>query len=129
MRVELIPVVLGLLVALLGGLLVADARLPDTASYVSERRRRVRAERSRGGEMLVGGGTLCMAAALLGRDAWRYGAIAVLLGAVLIVAGAVMNFRYLRELFAFRGPARRQAEGEGPPAGSPERPRGRMRIR
>lgn len=130
MRVELIPLVLGVLVGIVGVLLIADARLPDVAPYVSERRRRVRAERSRGGETLVGVGTLCMAAALIGRDAWRYGAIAVILGAVLIVVGAIMNFRYLREIFSFRGPARRQPEGEGPPAGSPEPPpQRRARIR
>jgi hypothetical protein len=129
MRVELIPVLLGILVGIVGLLLVADARLPDRAAYVSERRRRVRAERSRGGELLVGAGTLCMAAALIGRDMWRYGAIAVIAGTLLLLVGAVMNFRYLRELFSFRGAARRLPEGEGPPAGAPERPKGRMRIR
>ena len=129
MRVELIPVVLGVLVGIVGLLLIADARLPDRQAYVSERRRRVRAERSRAGEMLVGTGTLCMAAALIGRDGWRYAAVAVIVGTVLLLAGAVMNFRYLRELFSFRGPSRRLPEGEGPPAGAPEPPKGRIRIR
>ena len=129
MRVELIPVIFGILVGIFGLLLIADARLPDRASYVSERRRRVRAERSRGGELLVGAGTMCMAAALIGRDAWRYGAISVIVGAILILVGAVMNFRYLRELFSFRGPSRRLPEGEGPPAGAPQPPRGKLRIR
>jgi len=129
MRVELLPLIVGIIVGIVGVLLVADARLPDRAVHVSERRRRVRAERSRGGELLVGAGTMCMAAALIGRDGWRYGALAVIAGALLIVVGAVMNFRYLRELFAFRGASRRLPEGEGPPADAPQPPRGRMRIR
>ena len=129
MRVELLPLIFGIVVGIVGALLIADARLPDRSAPVSERRRRVRAERSRGGELLVGAGTMCMAAALIGRDGWRYGALAVIAGAVLILIGAVMNFRYLRELFSFRGASRRLPEGEGPPAGSPETPRGRLRIR
>ena len=77
--------------------------------------------------MLVGTGLVCMAAALIGRDMWRYGAIAVIAGTLLLVVGAAMNIRYLGELFSFRGPSRRLPEGEGPPAGSPDRPRGRIR--
>ena len=129
MRVELIPVLFGLLVALVGVLLVADARLPDSAGYQRERRRRVRTERSRAGEALVGVGTICMAAALIGRDAWRYGALAAIAGAVLIGAGAVMNFRYLRELFSFRGPARRAPDGEERPAPEVDPAKRRDRIR
>jgi hypothetical protein len=129
MRVELIPVLFGIIVGLAGLLLVADARLPDRSMHVSERRRRVRAERSRGGELLVGAGLLCMSAALIGRDHWRYGALVVIAGTLMLLVGAVMNFQYLRELFSFRGAARRLPEGEGPPAGAPERPKGRHRIR
>ena len=113
MQAEYIPVVLGVLVGALGLALLADARLPDRADGVtSERRRRVRAERSRLGEAIVGAGTLCMAAALIGRDAWDYGNVVVILGAVLLGVGAALNWRYLRELFLFRGPARRAVEEE-----------------
>ena len=128
MRAELIPVLLGVLVALVGAAFLADARLPDSPRSGSERRRRVRAERSRRGEAIVGVGVLCMAGALIGRDGWRYGALAVMLGTALVIAGGVMNRRYLREVFAFRGPARRVEEGEAPPT-APADPRRRMRIR
>ena len=49
-----------------------------------------------------------------------------ILGAILLVAGAVLNRRYLRELFAFRGPARRRPEGE---AQTGEHSKERLRIR
>ena len=122
MRAELIPVILGVLVGLVGLALLADARLPEGAGVLRERRRRARAERSRAGEAMVGVGTLCLAAALIGRDAWRYGTVAVLLGALLLVAGAVMNWRYLRETISFRGPARRTSEGEAVPSVPPASP-------
>ena len=127
MRAELIPVILGVLVALVAVALLADARLPDSPRHGSERRRRARAERSRRGEAIVGVGVLCLAAALIGRDGWRYGTLSVMLGTVLLVTGGVMNRRYLRELFTFRGPARRVEEGETPPTASPD-PSRRMRI-
>jgi hypothetical protein len=114
MRLELIPVILGLVVALVGVGLLADAWLADTALVPRERRRRVRAERHRGGEAVVGVGTLCMAAALIGRDSWRFGNLAVLTGAALLLTGAFLNRRYLRELLTFRGPARRSDAPERP---------------
>jgi len=128
MRVELIPVIFGVLVGLVGLALLADARLPDSPRLTGERRRRARAERDRRGEAILGAGVLCMAAALIGRDGWRYGALAVILGSVLLAAGAIMNRRYLRELFAFRGPARRVEEGETPPTAPTDSTR-RMRLR
>jgi len=54
---------------------------------------------------------LCMAAALIGRDTWRWGTISVLAGASLLVIGAIMNRAYLKEVLLFRGAARR-GEGE-----------------
>jgi len=114
MWLELIPVILGIVVALVGVGLVADAWLADTALVPRERRRRVRAERHRGGEALLGVGTVCMAAALIGRDSWRFGNLAVLTGAVLLPTGAFLNRRYLRELLIFRGPARRSGQPERP---------------
>ena len=112
MRLEHVPLILGVLIGILGVAVVADAWIPDDAFVSSERRRRQRAERHRIGEALVGIGTLCLAAALIGRDTWRYGTLSVLIGAILLVIGVGLNHRFLRELLFFRGPARRAREGE-----------------
>jgi phosphatidylglycerophosphate synthase len=131
MRFEQVPLLLGGFVGLIGLLLVADALLPERARlYARERRRRVRTERHRVGEALVGLGIVAMGGALIGRDAWRWSTVVVIAGAVLLVLGAVLNFRYLRETFAFRGRARRgveQAAGENAAAEPGDRPS--MRIR
>ena len=111
MRVETIPIILGILVALVGVGLIADAWLPEHVLSRSERRRKARAERHLGGEAAIGGGMLCMAAALIGRDTWRYGTIAVILGTVLFVLGAWLNRRYLKERITNRGALRRGAPG------------------
>jgi hypothetical protein len=140
MRVETIPIILGVIVALLGVALLADGQLPDGTIVSVERRRRPRVERNRAGETLIGLGTLCMAAALLGRDSWRYGTLAVIAGAVLLVAGAVMNRHLLHDMISFRGAARRTPEGSQAPAAAPPRtappsgkpgepPADRLRIR
>jgi hypothetical protein len=107
MRLEQIPVFIGVVVAILGLGLVLDAQLPEGFSQSRERRRRERTERHRGGETLVGLGIIAMAAALVGRDTWRFGTIAVLAGAVLLAVGGWLNRDYLREFFEFRGAARR----------------------
>ena len=127
MRIEVVPLVLAALFGLVAVGLIADAWLPDDFYVTHERRRRRRTERHRGGEVLVGVGILALAAALAGRDSWRYGTVAVIVGALLLAAGAVLNRRYLRELLAFRGPARR-AEPPAPPDDSATPP-GRPRIR
>jgi len=72
-----------------------------------ERRRRVRAVPHKAGQSFVALGTLCMAAALMGRDTWRWGTISVLAGILLLLIGAFMNRAYLREVLIFRGAARR----------------------
>jgi len=107
MRLEQIPLFIGVVVAILGLGMVLDAQLPEGFSQSRERRRRERAERHRGGETLVGIGIMSVAAALIGRDTWRFGTVAVLAGAVLLVVGGWLNRTYLRELFLFRGAARR----------------------
>ena len=107
MRLEQIPLFLGVLVAILGLGMVLDAQLPDGMVPSRERRRRERAERHRGGQTLVGLGIFAVAAALIGRDTWRFGTVSVLAGVVLLAAGGWLNRVYLRELFTFRGPARR----------------------
>ncbi|HEX5580348.1 MAG TPA: hypothetical protein VFX39_02155 [Gemmatimonadaceae bacterium] len=111
MRLEQLPVLLGALMALVGIALLGDALMADRGGPpLGERRRRARAERDRPGEALVGLGLLCMAAALVGRDTWPYGNVAVIAGTILLVTGAALNHRFLRELLLFRGPARRQPE-------------------
>src|SRR4051812_27519416 len=107
MRLEQIPLFIGEIVAILGLGMVLDAQLPEGFSQSRERRRRERVERNRGGETLVGLGIIAMAAALIGRDAWRFGTLSVLIGVVLLGAGAWLNREYLRELLTFRGAARR----------------------
>ena len=122
MRVETIPLILGSLVALIGLGVIADAWLPERVLYRSERRRRARAERHLGGETAIGLGVLCMAAALLGRDTWRYSTVAVLVGTFMILNGAWFNRTYLRERISNRGELRRGA----PKSDKPE-PKRRIR--
>ena len=76
-----------------------------------ERRRRTRAVPHKAGQTLVALGTLCMAAALIGRDTWRWGTISVLAGITLLLLGVIMNRTYLKEVLLFRGAARR-GQGE-----------------
>jgi hypothetical protein len=52
-----------------------------------------------------------MAAALIGRDTWRWGTIAVIAGSALLIIGAIMNRAYLKEVLLFRGAARRGQSG------------------
>jgi hypothetical protein len=107
LRVETIPVILGVLVALVGIGLLADAWLPENLPYRQERRRRAREERHLGGEAAIGIGVLCMAAALIGRDSWRYGTVAMIVGAVMILIGGVLNKRFFRDRIVNRGELRR----------------------
>ena len=111
MRLEHIPLILGVIVALIGLGFIADASMAAAAPVTPERRRRARAEPSRTGEALVGIGTLCMAAALFGRDTWRYGTVSVLAGSVLLLIGVILNRSFLKEALLFRGPARRAEDG------------------
>lgn len=110
MRLETLPVILGILVALIGLTIALDAWQKGGVAPLRERRRRTRTVPHKAGQTLVALGTLCMAAALIGRDTWRWGTISVLAGSALLIVGAIMNRRYLKEVFLFRGAARR---GEG----------------
>jgi hypothetical protein len=112
MRIEQLPVVLGVLVALLAIGLLADAAHTEGFRGFRDRRRRMRAQRNRRGEALVGLGMIGMALAFIGRDTSRYGTLSALVGAVLLIAGTVMNRDYLKELLLFGGAARRQEERE-----------------
>ena len=57
---------------------------------------------------MVGLGVLCMAGAFLGRDTWVYSVLAVIVGSLLMLFGAIANRHYLGELVGNRGPLRRR---------------------
>ncbi len=131
MRLEYLPILFGAIVALAGLGLVADAWLPDRdASETRERRRRVRAERHRGGEALVGVAVILLGAALIGRDAWTISVWLAGVACLFIIVGALLNRRYMREQLDFRGAARRDPTTDQKP-GMPERkpPSGKFRVR
>jgi hypothetical protein len=107
MTLELVPLVLGAVVGLVGLGLVADGWLPDSAPRVAERRRRARAERDCTGEIFIGLGLLALAAALAGGDVWRWSTVAVLVGVALFAAGGFRNRHYLHERLFNRGKSRR----------------------
>jgi hypothetical protein len=107
-RIETLPLILGVLIALLGIGIIFDAWTPDAVSVSTERRRRPRIERHRNGEALIGLGVLALAGAFIGRDNWRYSVLVVIIGAVFLVVGAILNRRYIGELFVNRGPLRRR---------------------
>jgi hypothetical protein len=116
-RIETFPLIVGVLVAMLGIGIMFDAWTPDAPLVSQERRRRPRIERHRNGEAMIGIGVLALAAAFIGRDNWRYSILVVIIGAVFLIVGAVLNGRYVRELFVNRGPLRRREEME--PAAEP----------
>ena len=118
MRVETIPLIVGILVALVGIGLIADAWLPEKVSFRRERRRSARVERHLGGEAAIGTGVLCMAAALIGRDTWPYVNVSMIVGAIMILIGGVLNKRYFRDRIVNRGALRR---GSGPGPKTPEK--------
>jgi len=108
MRLEIVPLILGVVVALLGIGIIFDAWKPDDRSVAHERRRRPRVERHRTGEALIGFGVLALAGAFIARDNWRFTTLVVIIGALFLVVGTFLNFAYLRELFMNRGPLRRR---------------------
>ncbi len=107
MRLEQIPIVLGIVAALIGLTMALDAWQPGGIAPFRERRRRTRTVPHKAGQTLVAVGTVCLGIALIGRDTWRYTTITVLMGVVLLIAGAIMNRVYLKEVLSFRGAARR----------------------
>lgn len=111
MRIETFPLIIGVVIALVGVVIMFDAWTPDTM-VAHERRRRPRIERHRNGEAMIGLGVLGLAAAFIGRDNWRYSPLVVILGTVFLIAGAILNRRYVHDLFVNRGPLRRRDESE-----------------
>lgn len=130
MRLEQLPILFGILVGILGLGLIVDGWLPDGALQAPERRRRARAERDRSGEVIVGLGAFALAAALMGRDTWRFTSLSVLIGVLLFLVGAVMNRSFLREALTFRGRSRRGRSADRPlTPPEPPPPPPRLRIR
>lgn len=128
MKLEQIPIVLGVIVLLVALALGYDALSPEERRPFRERRRRQRADLNRGGELLVALGTASMGVALIGRDNWRWGNIAVFAGVALLVAGTSLNRQFLKELLLFRGASRRATGNEAPPLPD-DKPKDKMRIR
>ena len=118
-RVEMIPVIAGVVVALIGLAILADAWLPEEYTHRNERRRAARTERSTAGEACIGLAVLCVAAALIGRDTWPYSTVAMIAGSVLFLVGVFANRRYLRDRMVNRGALRR---GAPPGKVEPKRP-------
>lgn len=96
MRAETIPLILGILLVLMAVAMIADAIMADDPSHASERRSRERPERSRIGQIVFACGMLSVAAALIGRDQWRFTTLAIAFAVVLVVIGAGLNSRYIR---------------------------------
>jgi hypothetical protein len=107
MRLEHVPILLGLAAALLGLGFACDALLPQPARVSEDRRRRSRIERNRIGELLVGLGMLCLAVSLFTPDRWRYAILIVAAATVFIAVGASLNGRYLAQEFLTEGVAGR----------------------
>jgi hypothetical protein len=107
MKLEQLPLIIGVLIALIGLTIALDAWQAGGVAPTRERRRRTRAIPHKAGQTFVALGTLCMAAALIGRDTWRWGTVSVLAGSALLILGAIMNRQYLKEVLLFRGAARR----------------------
>ena len=100
MRLETVPLILGVLLGLLGLGLVLDAWLLDDVAFGRERRARPRLDRDRVGEALVGLGVISMAIALFARDFWKYRIVTVMVGSVLMLWGAWKNAGYLKSVLA-----------------------------
>ena len=128
MRLEQVPMILGVLVLLVAAGIVYDAVTPDSPGPHRERRRRARAKLNLYGEWIVALGIALLGAALIGGEAWRWTTIAVIAAVVLIVVGGILNRSYLREMLMFRGASRRTAEHEAPPV-APTKDERKLRIR
>jgi len=128
MRLETIPLILGGLFGLIGLVLLADAVIADGSFAPTERRQRARAQRNLWGEAILGVGILAVAAALIGRDVWRYTTVAMLAALVLCVLGLALNWRYVGSMLSGRSSARTsESQTDGTKSGSEKDARLRMR--
>lgn len=129
MRLEYLPVIVGVLVLLIAAGIIYDAVTSRQVRPYRERRRRTRAVLDIPGEWMAGLGTACLGVALVAPEDWRWTTITVICGVILIVLGAILNRAYLREMLLFRGISRRTMEGEIPPDQVVKKDRPRLRIR
>lgn len=128
MRLETIPLILGGLFGLIGLVLLADAVIADGSFAPAERRQRARAQRNLWGEAILGVGILAVAAALIGRDVWRYTTVAMLAALVLCVLGLALNWRYVGSMLSGRPTARTNESAPSVSGSTTEKDRG-MRMR
>ena len=101
---EVLPFLAGLVAAVVGGALVADAALRDE-DFGAERRHTPRPERNRVGQGCLGGALVCTALVLLSGGGSPFAIAATFVGIALLAAGVVLNWRYLVDLV--NGPGRR----------------------
>lgn len=116
MRIELLPILLGLAAVAIGIALVVDSVVPDGTFFPVERRRGQRPPRNCLGEGLLGAAIVFLGASLIGRDSWPYTTLSVLLAVALGAAGVALNWQYLRAMAV--APEQRSSEHEarGAPA-------------
>ena len=112
MKLEQFPILFGVLVFLIAVAIAYDSMSPEARRPFRERRRRQRAELNPTGELFVALGTASMAAALIGRDTWRWGNIAVFAAVALLIVGGAFNREFLREMLLSRGASRRATPDE-----------------
>lgn len=113
MRLEVIPLILGILVFLIGLALIVDAWVdPGTIRPKRERRRRKRTTLSSTAQTCIGVGVLCLGFALIGRDTGRFTNVAIIIGFGYLVVGMALSYRYMLDWLTSRGQERRRPEGE-----------------
>jgi hypothetical protein len=120
-RIEYVPIIIGILIVLLAAGVAWDAWGSERMGPMRERRRRRRASVDSTGEGIAAIGMAFLGVALIGRD-WRFETLTVLIGTILVVWGGIRNRAYIREALLFRGAARRglpMADGKS----------GKLRIR
>ena len=104
---EVLPFIGGLIAAIAGGALIADAALSDEP-FATERRRAPRPGRNRVGQGCLGGSLVCSALVLLSGGGSSFAVAATFIGIALLAAGVFLNWRYLLDLV--NGPVRRARE-------------------
>ena len=86
MRLEQLPIILGVLIALIGLTIALDAWQAGGVAPLRERRRRARALPTRPVRRSSPSELCAWQRRLMGRDTWRWGTIAVLAGSALLIA-------------------------------------------
>jgi hypothetical protein len=94
---EVLPFIGGLIAAVVGGALIADAALRDEPFGI-ERRRAARPERNRVGQGCLGGSLVCTALVLLSGGGSPFSIAATFVGIALVIAGVVLSWRYLMDV-------------------------------